>query len=40
MLRRLTLPVARISDFDQLPTPFRAVAPTSRARDGGHGSAI
>ena len=25
-LRRLTLPVARISDFDQLPTPFRAVA--------------
>jgi NTE family protein len=26
MLRRLTLPVARISNFDQLPTPFRAVA--------------
>src|SRR2546430_1358956 len=26
MLRRLTLPVARLSDFDQLPTPFRAVA--------------
>src|ERR1700719_863986 len=26
MLRRLTLPVARISDFDRLPTPFRAVA--------------
>jgi NTE family protein len=25
-LRRLTLPVARISDFDDLPTPFRAVA--------------
>jgi NTE family protein len=25
-LRRLTLPVARIQDFDQLPTPFRAVA--------------
>ena len=25
-LRRLTLPVARISDFDELPTPFRAVA--------------
>jgi NTE family protein len=25
-LRRLTLPVARISNFDQLPTPFRAVA--------------
>ena len=26
MLRRLTLPVARISNFDDLPTPFRAVA--------------
>ena len=26
MLRRLTLPVARMSDFDQLPTRFRAVA--------------
>ena len=26
MLRRLTLPVARMSDFDRLPTPFRAVA--------------
>jgi NTE family protein len=25
-LRRLTLPVARISNFDQLPTPFRALA--------------
>jgi NTE family protein len=25
-LRRLTLPVARIRDFDELPTPFRAVA--------------
>ena len=25
-LRRLTLPVARITDFDALPTPFRAVA--------------
>jgi len=25
-LRRLTLPVARISSFDELPTPFRAVA--------------
>jgi NTE family protein len=25
-LRRLTLPVARLSRFDQLPTPFRAVA--------------
>ncbi|MFI4914685.1 MAG: patatin-like phospholipase family protein, partial [Steroidobacterales bacterium] len=26
VLRRLTLPVARITDFDQLPTRFRAVA--------------
>jgi NTE family protein len=26
MLRRLTLPVARIANFDDLPTPFRAVA--------------
>jgi NTE family protein len=26
MLRRLTLPVVRITDFDQLPTPFHAVA--------------
>jgi NTE family protein len=25
-LRRLTLPVARITNFDELPTPFRAVA--------------
>jgi len=25
-LRKLTLPVAKITDFDQLPTPFRAVA--------------
>ncbi|HWW19219.1 MAG TPA: patatin-like phospholipase family protein [Steroidobacteraceae bacterium] len=25
-LRKMTLPVARITDFDQLPTPFRAVA--------------
>jgi len=25
-LRRLTLPVARITSFDELPTPFRAVA--------------
>jgi len=25
-LRRLTLPVARIDNFDELPTPFRAVA--------------
>lgn len=26
MLRGLTLPVARITDFDDLPTPFRAIA--------------
>ena len=26
LLRRLTLPVARLSRFDELPTPFRAVA--------------
>lgn len=26
MLRQLTLPVARITEFDELPTPFRAVA--------------
>jgi NTE family protein len=26
MLRKLTLPVARIRDFESLPTPFRAVA--------------
>ncbi len=26
ILRRLTLPVARITNFDDLPTPFRAVA--------------
>jgi len=26
MLRRLTLPVAAVSEFDRLPTPFRAVA--------------
>jgi NTE family protein len=26
ILRRLTLPVARVTNFDQLPTPFRAVA--------------
>lgn len=26
ILRELTLPVARITDFDHLPTPFRAVA--------------
>ena len=26
MLRRLTLPVARITNFDELPTPFRALA--------------
>jgi NTE family protein len=32
-LRRLTLPVARITDFDQLPTRFRAVA--TNLEDGG-----
>ncbi|MBS0364356.1 MAG: patatin-like phospholipase family protein [Proteobacteria bacterium] len=26
ILRRLTLPVAQLQDFDELPTPFRAVA--------------
>ena len=26
ILRRLTLPVARVTNFDELPTPFRAVA--------------
>jgi len=26
ILRRLTLPVARVANFDELPTPFRAVA--------------
>jgi len=31
-LRRLTLPVARVTNFDELPTPFRAVANRSRDR--------
>jgi NTE family protein len=34
MLRRLTLSVARISDFDQLPTPFRAVATDLESGEG------
>jgi NTE family protein len=34
MLRRLTLPVARISNFDDLPTPFRAVATDLETGDG------
>jgi NTE family protein len=33
-LRRLTLPVARISNFDELPTPFRAVATDLETGDG------
>ncbi len=33
-LRRLTLPVARIADFDQLPTPFRAVATNLETGEG------
>jgi len=33
-LRRLTLPVARINDFDELPTPFRAVATDLENGDG------
>ena len=37
-LRRLTLPVARISNFDDLPTPFRAVATDLETGDArGHG---
>jgi NTE family protein len=34
MLRRLTLPVAGINDFDQLPTPFRAVATDLESGEG------
>lgn len=34
MLRRLTLPVARFSNFDDLPTPFRAVATDLETGDG------
>jgi NTE family protein len=33
-LRRLTLPVARLSNFDDLPTPFRAVATDLETGDG------
>jgi NTE family protein len=33
-LRRLTLPVAELTDFDQLPTPFRAVATNLETGDG------
>ncbi len=33
-LRRLTLPVARISDFDELPTAFRAVATDLESGEG------
>src|SRR6516165_9648265 len=36
-LRRLTLPVARINDFDELPTPFRAVAVLEVGGDGAEG---
>jgi NTE family protein len=39
-LRRLTMPIAQITDFDQLPTPFRAVATdleTGEAVIMGHG---
>src|ERR1700736_618905 len=34
MLRRLTLPVARFSNFDDLPTPFRAVATDLETGEG------
>jgi NTE family protein len=34
MLRQLTLPVARVTDFDQLPTPFRAVATDLASGEG------
>ena len=33
-LRRLSLPVARLSNFDDLPTPFRAVATDLETGDG------
>jgi NTE family protein len=33
-LRRLTLPVAELTEFDQLPTPFRAVATNLETGDG------
>jgi NTE family protein len=34
MLRRLTLPVARITNFDDLPTPFRALATDLETGEG------
>jgi NTE family protein len=34
ILRRLTLPVARITNFDELPTPFRALATDLETGDG------
>jgi NTE family protein len=34
LLRRLTLPVARITNFDELPTPFRALATDLETGDG------
>jgi NTE family protein len=34
MLRRLTLPVARITSFDDLPTPFRALATDLETGEG------
>jgi NTE family protein len=34
MLRRLTLPVARITNFDELPTPFRALATDLETGEG------
>ena len=34
LLRRLTLPVSQIADFDQLPVPFRAVATDLETRGG------
>jgi NTE family protein len=33
-LRRLTLPVARVTNFDELPTPFRAVATDLETGEG------
>jgi NTE family protein len=34
ILRRLTLPVARITNFDELPTPFRALATDLETGEG------
>jgi NTE family protein len=34
ILRRLTLPMARITNFDELPTPFRALATDLETGDG------